>query len=115
MFLGLYVFLLFKRMFLKESDSNFVRINVIDLDTFGSQDLNNTEMTVFHVLKKQLGKTPYIDDEFETYLHLNFVQQNNNYKDRGPKYGTKKHIDTKTIRGRNCKAEDFSGSPERNQ
>lgn len=52
LFLGLYVFLLFKRMFLKESDMNYVRINVLDLAEFGPQDLNNTDLTVFHVLKK---------------------------------------------------------------
>lgn len=111
LFLGLYVFLLFKRMFLKESDSNYVRINVLDLKEFGPKDLNNTDLTVFHVLKKQLGSTPYIDDEFETYLHLNFIQQNNNYNDRGPKYGTPYSMDILKVRGRNCEKDDFSGSP----
>ena len=40
MLLGLYVYLLFKRMFLNEADSNYTRINVLNLDKHGSQGLN---------------------------------------------------------------------------
>ena len=40
MLLGLYVYLLFKRMFLNEADSNYTRINVMNLDSFGSHSLN---------------------------------------------------------------------------
>ena len=52
MLLGVYVYLLFKRMFLYEADSNYTRINVLDLETFGKQMLNKMDMTVFHVFKK---------------------------------------------------------------
>lgn len=84
MLLGLYVFLLFKRMFLNEADSNYTRINVLNLDEFGSHSLNETYMTVFYVLKKQLGSAPFVDDEFGTYLYLTYTQLNNDYINRGP-------------------------------
>lgn len=114
MLLGLYVYLLFKRMFLYEADSNYTRINVLDLEKFGKQMLNKTDMTIFHVFKKKLpgAKTPFIDDEFETYLHVKFTQINNNYVDRGPNNYAK---DILTVRGKNCENKDLSGTPELNQ
>ena len=71
-------------------------------------------MTVFYVLKKKLhgAKTPFIDDEFGTYLHLIYSQQNSDYTNRGPGEYIK---ETMSVRGKNCEAEDLSGHGEENQ
>ena len=48
----IYVVILFKRLFLNEGDNNFTKLDVLDLEEFGKIKLSDTNLTVFHVLKK---------------------------------------------------------------
>lgn len=50
--MALYVFMNFKKMLLHEDDSNVVEVNTMDLVEYGKKAYNETDMFIYHVLRK---------------------------------------------------------------
>ena len=95
---------------MNEADSNYTRINVVNLDENGSHFMNETDLTVFHVLQKQMGGKTMIDDEMLRNIQLKFIQVNHNYSRDPSEY--KKNVFK--VDAKNCEASDF-GEHERTQ
>ena len=57
----IFVIVLLKRMFTNENDANFTKETAIDLNLLPLLNLNETHLTVFHVLRKY-GKPVYLND-----------------------------------------------------
>ena len=43
----------FKKMIRYEDDSTYTEVNTLDLDKYGEKAYNQTEVLLFHVIKKQ--------------------------------------------------------------
>ena len=75
--------------------------------------MNNTDLTVFYVLKKQLGGEVMLNDDMERHIRLKFMQVNNDYTikpEDGPTWAVPFEVPA-----RNCREEDFTRDPERNK
>jgi hypothetical protein len=48
----MYVFMNFKKMIYNEDDSTFTEVNTLNLNEFGEQKFSDTNMFMFHVLRK---------------------------------------------------------------
>jgi hypothetical protein len=66
--MGIYIFMNFKKMILHEDDSTFTEVNTLDLDEYGEKPFDETDMFMFHVIRKQ--KTGMIKLTPETARHI---------------------------------------------
>lgn len=104
-----YIVVLWKRLLLNEADNNFTKLDVLDLEALGIIESDTTNLTIFHVLKKQLGDTPMIDEEMLRHIDISFVQLDANYNlDKKDWFNA-----SLTVPAKNCEAKDFDAPPER--
>ena len=65
-FIAIYVYLVFKRMIMKEGDNNLTFVSPVDLNEYGSIDFMESGMRIFHVIQRtkaeELGAGNAVDD-----------------------------------------------------
>ena len=80
----IYVFMNFKKMILHEDDSTFTEVNTIDLEEYGEKPFSETEMNMFHVIRKQKTGALFLNEETARHIDIKYVQYNvdwNKYPD----------------------------------
>ena len=80
----IYVFMNFKKMILHEDDSTFTEVNTIDLEEYGEKPFSETEMNMFHVIRKQKTGALLLNEETARHIDIKYVQYNvdwNKYPD----------------------------------
>ena len=76
-----YVFMNFKKMILREDDSNSIEYNLVDLENDPVIEFSNTNFIMFYVLRKQVSKKQlYLDDpEVLKNIEIHFHQTSYDY------------------------------------
>ena len=93
----LYVFMNFKKMLLHEDDSNVLEIDVLDLEEFGDQSYNQTDIFLYHVMRKQLSGALFLSADTARYVDIfyNKVQKNYYKAKTDPEYYQAEEIPAK--------------------
>jgi hypothetical protein len=66
--MAVYVLYNFAKMLLHQDDSNFTEVNTLDLEEYGEKKFDETDMFMFHVIRKQ--KTGKVELNEETFKHI---------------------------------------------
>ena len=76
----MYVFMNFKKMWKNEDDSTFTEVNTLDLNEFGEMKFDETNMFMFHVIRKQNSGALFLtDDTNARYVEIKYVSTLENY------------------------------------
>ena len=77
--MAVYVVMNFKKMLLNEDDSNFTEVNSLNLDEYGAKPFNETEMMMFHVIRKQKTGQLFLTEELKRFIDIRYVQITKDY------------------------------------
>jgi hypothetical protein len=74
--MGIYVFMNFKKMLLFEDDSTFTEVNTLDLDEYGEKPYDETDMFMYHVIRKQKDSPSrlMLTEETARHIDIKYVQ-----------------------------------------
>jgi hypothetical protein len=76
----MYVFMNFKKMWKNEDDSTFTEVNTLDLNEFGEMKFDETNMFMFHVIRKQNSGALFLtDDTVARHVEIKYVSTKENY------------------------------------
>lgn len=133
LFIGAYVYLVFKRMILKEADNNVTYESPVDLDEYGSIDFMDSGMRIFHVIQRtkaeELGAASTDTEDADEPAELNALGYKdmmsldgslNRFVDIGYKFETtdatkgigEGRIKEYTIKAKDCTADDLELNEE---
>ena len=100
----IYVGMNFKKMLWHEDDSNFTEVNTLDLDQYGVKDFSETDMFMFHVIRKQKSGALFLSEDLERYIDISYMQISKDYFK--PKSDPLYKVKTK-IKPKQCELKDF--------
>ena len=69
----IYVLMNFKKMLWYEDDSTFTEVNTLDLDQFGEKAFNETELLMFHVVRKQKSGALFLNENTERHIDIKYI------------------------------------------
>lgn len=109
--MSLYIFMNFKKMLLHEDDANIVETNTIDLDEYGLKPYNETDMFIYHVLRKQMTGKLLLSADTARHVDIHFKSvQTDWYVYPDPSYVSSIEVPAKA-----CTKEDFLKGASGNQ
>ena len=99
----IYVFMNFKKMILHEDDSTFTEVNTIDLEEYGEKPFSETEMNMFHVIRKQKTGALLLNEETARHIDIKYVQYNVDWN----KYPDPSYKEVVEFPAKQCEVKDF--------
>lgn len=68
-----YVIMNFKKMLWYEDDSTFTEVNTLDLELYGEKAFSETELLMFHVIRKQKSGALFLNEETARHVDIKYV------------------------------------------
>ena len=106
----MYVFMNFKKMIYNEDDSTFTEVNTLNLNEFGEQKFSETNMFMFHVLRKQKSGAFFLTEETARHVDIKYVSYYKNY-DLKP---DPEWVKSEEIPAKHCELADFKRFKDNN-